>query len=520
MERPAEIPESEFAHLLSPLALAVTATDNTTTPYVYAPHLHLLSNKIVKLVSRAPGVKRRLLVTMPPRHGKSELCSHWTPVWTLALDPRNRVILASYEANYAASWGRKCRRSVLEHYPLLGARILDDSRAANRWETSEGGGMVTAGVGGPVTGRGGNILILDDPIKNAEEANSSIIRENLWEWWTKVFLTRTDPDHMGREAVIILILTRWHEDDLAGRILSSPEAKLWEHVNFPAVAEEEDELGRSPGQALWAERFDELSLETKQAEVGSRAFNALYQQRPTAPEGAAIQRLWWKWYDEDPAKIAQDCDQIIQSWDPTFDNAETSDFVVGQVWGRRGNEFYYLDCTRQRMNTPDTMRSIRAMSDLWPQAKYKLIERSASGFAILQLLQREMGGLVPVGTKSRSKEIRLTWGVNSVSAVIERGQVFLPRNRAYSSILVDEAAQFPHGAHDDMVDAMVQAVEYLMPKSWVHENLTAREQRNLQPTNNRELLSHELHAKVQERIKANVRKRDGNAPARALGGGI
>ena len=372
---------------------------------------------------------------------------------------------------------------------------------------------------GPITGRGGNVLILDDPIKNAEEANSPTIRENLWEWWTKVFLTRTDPDRQGREAVIILILTRWHEDDLAGRILSSPEAKLWEHINFPAIAEEEDALGRSPGQALWEDRFDELSLETKRAEVGSRAFNALYQQRPTAPEGAAIQRLWWKWYDEDPQKIAAECDQIIQSWDPTFDDAETSDFVVGQVWGRRGSEFYYLDCLRQRMNTPDTLRAIRAMTDLWPQAKFKLIERSASGFAIMQILQREMQGIVPVGTKSRSKEVRLTWGVNSTSAIIERGQVYLPRNRSYSSIMVDEAAQFPHGAHDDMVDAMVQAVEYLMPKTWVHENLTAREAKNLQPTNKRELLSYGLHAKIRQRIKDGERNRSFEG-APMSGGGI
>jgi predicted phage terminase large subunit-like protein len=518
MSKPAEIPEAEFAHLLSPLALAITATDGEPNQYDYAPHLHHLSNKLVELVSRPPGGKRRLMVTMPPRHGKSELCSHWLPVWLLALDPRNKVILASYEASYAASWGRKARRSVQEHYPLLGARILDDSRAANRWETSAGGGMVTAGVGGPVTGRGGNVLILDDPIKNAEEANSAVIRENLWEWWTKVFLTRTDPDFQGREAVIVLILTRWHEDDLAGRILASPEAKLWDIVNFPAIAEGEDVLGRAPGQALWTERFDELSLETKKAEVGSRAFNSLYQQRPTAPEGAAIQRLWWKWYDEDPAAIAQQCEQIIQSWDPTFDDADTSDFVVGQVWGRRGSEFYYLDAIRQRMNTPDTLRAIRAMTELWPQAKFKLIERSASGLAIMQLLQREMQGIVPVGTKSRSKEVRLTWGVNSVSAIIERGQVFLPRNRAYSSILVDEAAQFPHGAHDDTVDAMVQAVEYLMPKTWAHENLTAREKRNLRPTNNKELLWHELRGKINEKIKHQERQRQGYGVM--SGGGI
>jgi len=490
---------TEYAHLLSPLALATTATRNMPRPYVHAPHLELLSNEIVDLVARRPGHPKRLMVTMPPRHGKSELCSHWTPVWALSLDPSTPIILCSYEAEFAAKWGRLARRTTEELYPILGTRIMEDSRAAHRWETPQRGGMTTAGVGGPITGKGFKLGIIDDPIKNAEEAASERMRENLWEWWQSTFLSREEP-----EAVLILILTRWHEDDLAGRILASPESKYWRVLNLQALAGHEDPLGREEGEALWPDRFDEVELENKRAQMGSRVFESLYQQNPSPPEGSGIKRLWWKWYDKAP-KLEQ-FDQIVQSWDPTFDNADSSDYVVGQVWGRIGRDFYALDCVRQRLDTPDTIRAIKQITEQYPQARTKLIERSASGFAIIQLLQREMRGITPVGTKGKSKEVRLHWGVNSVAAVIERGQVFLPRGVSWAGVLVDEAAQFPHGTHDDMVDSMVQALTHLMPRSWGWENAEERRMAEALPTNNKELLAHELRKKVNAKIAAAAKR--------------
>jgi len=489
------IHETDYAHLLSPLALATTATRNMPRPYVHAPHLELLSQEIVDLVARRPGHPRRLMVTMPPRHGKSELCSHWTPVWALSLDPSTPIILCSYEAEFAAKWGRLARRTTEELYPILGTKIVEDSRAAHRWETPQRGGMTTAGVGGPITGKGFKLGIIDDPIKNAEEAASERMRENLWEWWQSTFLSREEP-----QAVLILILTRWHEDDLAGRILASPEAKYWRILNLAALAGHEDPLGREEGEALWPDRFDEVELENKRAQMGSRVFESLYQQNPSPPEGAGIKRLWWKWYDTAPK--LDEFDQIIQSWDPTFDNADSSDYVVGQVWGRLGRDFYALDCVRQRLDTPETIRAIKQICEQYPQARTKLIERSASGFAIIQLLQREMRGITPVGTKGKSKETRLHWGVNSVAAVIERGQAWLPRGVSWAATLVDEAAQFPHGTHDDMVDAMVQAITHLMPRSWGWENTQERIAAEALPTNNKELLAHELREKIQGKIAA------------------
>jgi len=486
------------------MALAMATSRDDAEPYVHARHLHVLSNELVDLHRRQGA--HNLMVFMPPRHGKSEMCSHWFPVWNLALEPSDKVILCSYEAEVAARWGRACRRTINEHHSYIGAKLLGDSTAANRWETTHKGGMVTAGVGGPITGKGGNVLILDDPIKNAEEANSQVMRDNLWDWWQTTFLTRGQKGRGDTSQIIVFIMTRWHEDDLAGRILNSSDASDWRVIDFPALALDSDPMDRSPGDALWPERYDEVELESKKQKMGSRNFQSLYQQKPTPPEGSAIHRLWWKWYDKLPE--LDKFEQIIQSWDTAFDDAETSDYVVGQVWGRKGGDFYLIDTVRERLNMPDTMRAIKQMTEQYPQARYKLIERSASGFAIIQTLQREMRGILPTGTKSRSKVTRLTAGVNNVAAVIERGQVFLPRGRASSSVLVDECAQFPHGTHDDMVDTMVMAIEYLMPKAWVWDADQKRRAQEAPPTNNRELMNQTLRAAIRKRVEANARAND------------
>lgn len=507
----------DFQHLLSPLALAMSTTRGHPEPYLYAKHLHLLSNELVTLYRRPKGHPRNLMVFEPPRHGKSEKCSHWFPTWALALDPRNKIILTSYEAEVAARWGRACRRTVTENYDYIGARLLEDSKAANRWETSERGGMVTAGVGGPITGKGGNILICDDPIKNAEEANSEVMRDSLWDWWQTTFLTRRQKGPDGGDAILVFIMTRWHEDDLAARIIENDDPADWRIIDLPALAEEGDPLNRAPGAALWPERYDEVELEATKKKIGSRNFASLYQQKPTPPEGQMIHRLWWKWYDEPPERGA--FDQIVQSWDPTFDDAESNDYVVGQVWGRLGGDFYLLATHRERLNFPETLKAIRKVTEQWPEARYKLIEKSANGFAIIQTLKHEIGGILPTGTKSRSKETRLTIGTNNVAAVIERGQVYIPREGAWATRLVDEAAQFPHGTHDDMIDAMVMAIEYLMPGGWVYDADEKRRKAEAPPENNIELMRQELHAAIQKKISEGAKGRN-PAGSEMWGGGF
>lgn len=225
---------------------------------------------------------RNLMVMMPPRHGKSETTSYYTPAWVIENNHHARVILASYEADFAASWGRKVRNLLENNKHELSVRIAGDSSAAERWHTTEGGGMFTAGVGGPITGKGGDVLILDDPIKNAEQAYSATYRDKVWDWWGSTFLTRREPG-----ASVIMVLTRWHDDDIAGRVLKE-NGDDWDVLRFPAIAEGADELGRQAGDALWPGRYNAERLASMRRQVGNYVWGALYQQTPPNLEGGAV----------------------------------------------------------------------------------------------------------------------------------------------------------------------------------------------------------------------------------------
>jgi hypothetical protein len=239
----------------------------------------------------AIGSVKRLLITMPPRHGKSEFASKYFPAWYLGTFPDRRVILTSYEADFAMTWGRKVRDLLHEFGPaVFGVSVRSDSTAANRWGIEDNtGGMDTAGVGGPITGKGAHLLIIDDPVKNAEEAASETMRNKAWDWYVSTAYTRLEP-----AGAVILIQTRWHSDDLAGRILAhaAETGERWDVVNLPAMAEEGDVLGRESGEPLWPERFDLDALERIRATLGGYYFAALYQQRPGPPDGAMFKTAW------------------------------------------------------------------------------------------------------------------------------------------------------------------------------------------------------------------------------------
>lgn len=458
MKPPATTSEALAAglHLASPAACAELLSGGR---WRRAPHLDLLSQWLVDV---AVGRRQRIIVTVPPRHGKSHLVSLWGCVWRLGLEPHRRIILASYEADFARHWGRAVRNQVAASFPDLGVKIADDSSAGHRWETAEGGGMVTTGVGGPMTGRGADLLVVDDPVKNAEEAASAVVREAVWDWWTSTARTRLEP-----RGGIALVQTRWHEDDLAGRLLRASadgSGEHWDHLNLPALAEDADALGRPAGAALWPERYDEDALATIRQGVGSRVWAALYQQRPAPAEGAAIKRTWWRYYDLPPETMAESMEQLILSWDLAFKDLSTSDYVVAQAWGRKGASYYLLAQLRARMDAPETMAAFRAMWRKWPQAVAKLVEDTANGPALIATLRHEVPGIVAIPAKG-SKDSRLS----AIAPLIEAGNVYLPRlapgrnePATWAAALVEEAAAFPAGAHDDTVDAMSQALNWLV----------------------------------------------------------
>ena len=403
-------------------------------------HHRLLAGRLMELER---GDIDRLMVLMPPRHGKSELASIRFPAWFLGRHPENRVIATSYSARLAENFGRKVRDLVADpKFSLVfnGVGLSGKSKAADRWETSSGGGYVAAGVGGSITGMGGDLLIVDDPFKNQEDADSKNYRDKVWDWYQSTLYTRIE-----KGGKIVVILTRWHEDDLAGRLLTSG-AEKWELVSFPAIAEEDEEF-RQTGAPLWKEKYGAQALSRIKQAVGTRVWNALYQQRPAPDDGAVFKKAWFRLYDVEPV-----FDYMVQSWDMTFSGGAASDYVVGQVWGVSGAARYLVDQVRGRMDFMSAVKALREMSVKYPQARAKYIEDKANGPAVISALKNEVQGLIPINPRG-SKISRAL----AITPMLEAGNVFLKRGRLANE-LIEEAALFPAGKHDDMVDAMTQAL--------------------------------------------------------------
>ena len=274
--------------LASPANLAKALDADFLTP----PHIKLTSWTIARAIHRGGG---RVLVMQPPRSGKSLLCSVWTPIWFLELFPHKRVLLASYGSELASSFGRRVRNAINDYGDRLSVRLAADSRAADHWSTTDGGGMLSVGIGAGCTGYGADCLLVDDAVKDAIEASSKTHRENAWRWFQEVARTRLEPS-----GTIICVGTRWNADDLLGRISAQEDGDKWRRLVFPALAEDEDELGRQPGEALWPARFDVDALEEIKADVGSYAWSALYQQRPSPEGGAIFQRSHFQYFRETP----------------------------------------------------------------------------------------------------------------------------------------------------------------------------------------------------------------------------
>ncbi|SFE74285.1 phage uncharacterized protein (putative large terminase), C-terminal domain-containing protein [Paenibacillus algorifonticola] len=441
-------------------------------------HLDVLDETLVKV---SLGQLKRVIITMPPRHGKSERVSKKFPAWHLGRNPADEIILASYSIDLSRGFSRIARDTLMANKNVFEASVDPVNKSAESWGI-EGyrGGVTAAGVGGAITGKGAKIAIIDDPVKNAEEADSETIREKIWDWYTSTLYTRLTPD--GR---IIVVMTRWHEDDLVGRLLKKEADELaegshrgerWTVINFPALAEKGDYLGREEGQPLWPEfGFDKHRMEQIKMDVGSRVFNALYQQRPSAAEGSFLRREWWRYY-ENPPPFAS----LLISVDAAFKDEADSDYVVIQVWGKNQANMYLVDQIRAKLNFPATIQSIRNICMKYPDAAVKLVEDKANGSAIIQTLQGQIGGIVAVNPEG-GKISR----VNAVSAYIESGNVYLPR-KTWINDFVEEAASFPNGKHDDQVDAMSQALHRfiyfggsLKPADDSDNSIEARIRRNI-----------------------------------------
>ncbi|NUS58907.1 MAG: phage terminase large subunit, partial [Streptomycetaceae bacterium] len=403
-----------------------------------------------------------------PQEGKSTRVAKDVPTWVLKHRPNTRIVTASYGQGLANRNGRAIRNTILTH-PELGLRIAPDNGSASEWQIDgREGGVVSAGIGAGLTGRPADLMVIDDPIKDRKEADSVTYRDSVWDWWTDVASTRLAPG-----APVVVILTRWHEDDLAGRLLAAEDGHLWRVINIPAQADhdptkgETDALDRVPGEYMESARGRTVAQwEAIKIRVGSRTWNALYQGRPSPPEGGMFPRDRWQQYDvpqwiehDDGRRTVLGFDDLLISWDLTFKDTDGTDYVVGQVWGRRGADAYLLDQVRARMDFPETCRRVRALAAKWPQAVLKIVEDKANGPAVIAQLRRTVPGIVPEEPQG-SKTARAA----AVSPLVEARNVWLPSPELAPWVdgFIDEAAGFPNGAHDDQVDAMSQGLNRLV----------------------------------------------------------
>lgn len=428
---------------------------------VQTPALDLIDKALTELLDTRDG---RLIISMPPQEGKSQRASRRFPTWALTQNPNLRIAIASYEHGVARRWGRAIRDDITQHQAELGLRVSDKVSAQNEWQLAKTeGGVYTAGIGGSLTGRPVDLLIVDDPVKDRVQANSETFRENVWNWWTDVAATRLAPG-----APVVVILTRWHHDDLAGRLLAAADGDTWKVLNIPARAleGESDPLKREPGEFMKSARGRTLrDWQKKELAVGPRTWASLYQGRPN-PEASGIFPTEWPRYShplwtEHPdghRTVYGDFTRLIQSWDLAFKDTKTSDYVVGQVWGLANGRAYLLDQTRARIDFTATCEAILATTARWPQATGVFVEDKANGPAVIRSLQTRIPGLVPVEPDG-GKYARAV----AVQPFTASGAVILPDPGVLPNVqdLVEEAKAFPAGKHDDAVDALTQALGQL-----------------------------------------------------------
>lgn len=458
--------EKSALSLSSPAALSKWLNPERTI----ARHVQLISDTVTRAVHESMATRkgRIVLIEAPPGHAKSDTISVHTPLWFLSKWSDRNVALGTYGHEKAAAWGRHNRDLITENEDQMVLRLRADSKAKHHWLTQEGGGLLCTGVGGPLTGFRAHMLIIDDPIKDAEEANSETMREKTWEWYTTVALTRCWP-----EAVVIVLMTRWHHDDLIGRIKENYAEALKqgrdvtpvECLRLPCLADSDDDpLGRDGGQALWPSIYDEEWASRKQTDVGSRAWQALYQQNPTPDEGGMFKREYFNyftesgdWYEMPGYRVLKRNCRFFQTVDTAMKETQQSDYTVISTFALTPDaRLLVVDVQRERLEVPRQWPMIRRrIRDARRMGRYlwTAVEDKGSGIGLIQTA-RKMG--VPLRTlkADRDKVTRAT----PASVWYENGMVYHRQEASWVGAFESELLNFPNGKHDDQVDTVAYAV--------------------------------------------------------------
>lgn len=425
-------------------------------------HLEHLADLLVQVAQRKI---KRLCVSMPPRHGKSELISKYYASWLMGARPRSRVVVASYGAELTKQWSGAARDLLSEYgEEVFGATAWDRAKAAEWWTLDPlgsrmGGNFYAVGKGGALTGRGADDLIIDDLFKDAAEANSPTLREHAWQWLTSAALTRLEPD-----AACVIVSTRWHHDDHIGRLEAAQERgeiSGWTFLNLPAIATTADELGRQPGDALWPERFALEDLARIRSEVGAYVWEALYQGRPTPSEGGFFKRSWMHGYKlegdrvvvEGRGSLPVDGLRRFATVDLAASAKASADYTVAMVWGYapEWGILFLLDVFRERVEGPALVPLLKGVRDRWALAVL-FVERI--GFQ-LTLIQAARAAGLPI------REVRPDGDKVSralpATARMEAAEILFPLGAPFMPELERELLEFPRGTHDDQVDALAYA---------------------------------------------------------------
>jgi len=412
--------------------------------FIEGAHHRHIAKKFNKI---ATGELKRLIVNMPPRHTKSEFASYLLPSWMVGRNPKLKIIQATHTGELAIRFGRKAKHLIdsAEYHKIFKTRLQEDSKAAGRWETAQGGEYFAAGVGGAITGRGADLLIIDDPHSEQDAMNIGAL-EKAYEWYTSGPRQRLQPG-----ASIVCVMTRWNVKDLTGMLLNhQKEAKSdqWELIEFPAIM--------PSGKPVWPEYWNFKELETVKASLSVSKWNAQWMQNPTSEEGAIIKREWWRKWKSDKIPPLK---HVIQSYDTAFMKKETADFSAITTWGiffpdqDSGANLILLDAVKGRYEFPELRRKALEQFKYW-NPESVIVEAKASGLPLTyELRQMDIPVTNFTPSKGNDKHVR----VNTCAPLFESGMIWAP-DQKFAEEVIEECAAFPHGDHDDLVDSMTMAV--------------------------------------------------------------
>ena len=418
---------------------------DTTDPDKFGHH-QIIANEFESI---ATGKHNRVIVTMPPRHTKSEFASYLFPAWMIGRNPKMKLMQVSHNAELATRFGSKVRNLMeTEDYKSIfgDVKLREDSKAKGRWETNHGGEYFAAGVGGSITGRGADLLIIDDPHTEQDSMSDSAM-DRAFDWYSSGPRQRLQPG-----GSIVVVMTRWATDDLTGRLIKSqsePKSDKWRTISFPAILES--------GNPVWPEYWKLEELESVKASVSTKNWNAQYMQDPTSEEGAIIKRDWWQDWEFEKIPALK---HVIQSYDTAFSKKETADYSAITTWGifqpAEGYEdcIILLDAMKGRYDFPDLKNLALEQYKYW-QPETVIIEAKATGQPLIHELRKAGIPVIDyVPAKGRDKHTR----INSVAPVFESAMVYAPLHEKFAQEVIEECAAFPNGQYDDYVDSMTQAV--------------------------------------------------------------